>query len=133
MLALKMLRVMVVDDSALMRSVVASALRNVEFEPYLAPSAEEARRQLAEHHMDAILMDIQMPGLDGYSFTRELKANPETASIPVIALTSRNLDVDRQMARDAGCADLWVKPLDLHQFEDALRNIIAANPGPEAP
>ena len=131
--ALKMLRVLVVDDSALMRSVVANALRNVEFEPSLAPSAEDARRQLGEHRMDAILMDIQMPGLDGYSFTRELKANPDTASIPIIALTSRNLDVDRQMALDAGCADLWVKPLNLHQFEDALRKIIAENPGPAAP
>ena len=128
-----MLRVLVVDDSALMRSVVANALRNVEFEPSLAPSAEDARRQLAEQHMDAILMDIQMPGLDGYSFTRELKANPDTASIPIIALTSRNLEVDRQMALDAGCADLWVKPLNLHQFEDALRKIISENPGPVAP
>ncbi len=120
-----MLRVLVVDDSAVTRTVVGSVLRRAKFEPRLARSADEARGQIAEHHMDAILMDIQMPGLDGYAFTRELKANPATASIPIVALTARNLDIDRQMALEAGCADLWVKPVKIRDFERKLREIIS--------
>ena len=91
----------------------------------MARSADAARGKIAEHPIDVILMDIQMPGLDGYGFTRELKANPATAAIPIVALTARNLDVDVQMALEAGCVELWVKPLPLSSFADRLRAIIA--------
>lgn len=75
-----------------------------------AGSAEAARDLIQGHRPDLILMDIQLPGIDGLDFTRELKANPDTASIPVLALTAHDMPLYQRAAHAAGCEGFIAKP-----------------------
>jgi two-component system cell cycle response regulator DivK len=75
-----------------------------------APSAEAARELISGQKPDLILMDIQLPGIDGLELTRELKSNPETAAIQVVALTAHSMPIYERAARAAGCIGYMVKP-----------------------
>ena len=90
--------------------LASAALENAGFAVDGAGSAEEAREVLADHHPDLILMDIRLPGMDGLEFTRELKASPKTAAIPVIALTAHTMPLFERSARLAGCVGFIAKP-----------------------
>jgi two-component system cell cycle response regulator DivK len=78
----------------------------------------------AEHRPDLILMDIQMPVLDGYEATRRIKADPALASIPIVAVTSYALSGDEAKARAAGCNDYIAKPYSPRQMLAKVREII---------
>jgi CheY-like chemotaxis protein len=77
-----------------------------------AGSAEEALRHLQSVHPDVILMDVQLPVVDGLTLTRQLKTDPTTARIPVIALTAHAMKGDEEAALAAGCDGYISKPLD---------------------
>jgi CheY-like chemotaxis protein len=96
--------------------LVVAVLDRAGFRCAEASSAEEARRLLETARPDLILMDIQLPGEDGLSLTRELKANPTTARIPVIALTAHAMKGDEVQAIAAGCDAYVAKPIDTHAF-----------------
>ena len=81
-----------------------------------APTAQEARKLLSDGRPALILMDIQLPGLDGLSFTRQLKADPATRSIPVVAFTAHAMEADRELAIAAGCDGYIFKPIDVRTF-----------------
>src|ERR1700716_4647919 len=81
-----------------------------------ATSAEEARRLIGMVNPDVILMDIQLPGEDGLSLTRELKTSPATAHIPIIALTAHAMKGDQVQAITAGCDAYVAKPIDTRTF-----------------
>jgi len=70
---------------------------------------------------DLVLMDIQLPGQDGLSLTRELKAEAATANIPIVALTAHAMTGDRELALDAGCAGYIAKPIDTRTFGEQVR------------
>lgn len=80
-----------------------------------------AKRELPQ----VILMDLSLPILDGWSATTQLKADPETAHIPVIALTAHAMAIDEQRARQAGCDGYVAKPIDITQFQQYLRHVLA--------
>lgn len=91
-------------------------------------TAERAHIGLAlarERHPDLILMDIQLPGMDGYAATRLLKADPATAGIPVYALTAHAMKGDEQKARAAGCDGYLVKPLSSRELLAAVTRALA--------
>jgi CheY-like chemotaxis protein len=90
-----------------------------------AESAEDARDKLRGEKPDLILMDVQLPGLDGLSFTRTLKADPSTAQIPIVALSAYALSSDVQRALDAGCADYILKPIDILGFIERVDRALA--------
>jgi len=73
---------------------------------------------------DLILMDIQLPGQDGLSFTRQLKADGSTASIPIVALTAHAMSGDRSVALGAGCAGYISKPIDTRTFGSMVRRYL---------
>jgi CheY-like chemotaxis protein len=91
----------------------------------LARSAPEALSSIQVDRPDLILMDIQLPGQDGLSLTRQLKADPAWASIPVVAMTAHAMVSDRQRSMDAGCLGYITKPFDTRslgaQIEGFLR------------
>jgi CheY-like chemotaxis protein len=81
-----------------------------------AVDAETGIRLAREHHPDLILMDIELPGMDGLSATRLIKKDGELADIPIVALTSYAMSGDEKKARAAGCSGYLTKPIDTRRF-----------------
>lgn len=90
-----------------------------------AANGEEALVRARELRPDLILMDLKMPGLDGWETTRRLKADPATAGIPVIALTAQAMPGDDAQATAAGCEGYITKPIDVHAFVAMLKDRLA--------
>jgi CheY-like chemotaxis protein len=105
-----MATVLLVEDHPMNRKLLRDILE-FQFKVVEAASAEAARAYLAPHTPDLILMDIQLPGMDGLTFVRELKANPNTAEIPIIAVSAHAMTRDIDQARAAGCVDYITKPI----------------------
>ena len=91
----------------------------------IASAAKEALEKLAGKLPNLILMDIQLPGQDGLSLTRQLKAAPATANIPIIALTAHAMIGDREATLAAGCAGYIAKPIDTRTLGEQIRQILA--------
>jgi CheY-like chemotaxis protein len=108
--------VLVIEDNPANMMLVVAVLERAGFRNRQASSAEEARRLIETLNPDIILMDIQLPGEDGLSLTRELKASPTTAHIPIIALTAHAMKGDEVQAIAAGCNAYIAKPIDTHTF-----------------
>ena len=85
-----------------------------------AIDAENGIQLAREHHPDLILMDIQLPGKDGLTATREIKNDPAVKDITVVALTSYAMEGDEEKAMDAGCAGYIAKPIDTRSFLQAV-------------
>lgn len=105
-----MATILVVEDNHMNRKLFGDILR-FQFEVEEAGSAEEAIDYLEAHQPDLILMDVQLPGMDGISLVRRLKADPERRGIPVIAISAHAMARDIEMARAAGCVDYITKPI----------------------
>src|ERR1700694_2796906 len=108
--------ILVIEDNPYNMMLVVAVLERAGLRSAQTTSAEEARRFLETVHPDVILMDIQLPGEDGLSLTRELKASPATAHIPVIALTAHAMKGDDVQALAAGCDAYVAKPIDTRTF-----------------
>ncbi len=104
---------LIVEDNEMNLEALSRLLMRRGFQVLGAGSGEEALRTAAGSHPDLILMDIGLPGIDGYETTRRLKSDPATAAIPVIALTAHALVSDRERAFAAGCVEFDTKPIDL--------------------
>ena len=106
-----MAAILVVEDHPMNRKLVRDILQ-FQFHVEEAVSAEDALEHLHSHAPpDLILMDVQLPGMDGVALTRRLKADPATAGIPIIVLSAHALPHDIQEARQAGCVDYITKPI----------------------
>ena len=103
-------RILVVEDQEDNRQILWDLLTSADFEVIEAEDGETGLAAAAAHRPDLILMDIQLPGLDGYEATRRLKADAVLRVIPVIAVTSFALGGDAQKARAAGCDAYIAKP-----------------------
>ena len=96
-------RILVVEDQEDNRQIIRDMLSATDYEIMEAESGEAALAAVAKQRPDLILMDIQMPVMDGYEVTRRIKADPALRSIPIIAVTSYALSGEEQKARAAGC------------------------------
>lgn len=117
-------RILVVEDNEANQMLARAVLELEGYVVDIASSALEALEHLRETTPDLILMDVQLPGQDGLSLTRELKAQPSTAAIPVVALTAHAMRGDREQALSAGCAGYIAKPIDTHTFGDEVRTFL---------
>jgi two-component system, cell cycle response regulator len=108
--------VMVVEDNPLNMKLVRSLLKLKGYQVIEAENAETAIQLAAAHQPDLILMDIQLPGMDGLTATRIIKSQEESKDIPVVALTSYAMPGDEQKAREACCAGYITKPIDTRKF-----------------
>ena len=96
-------RILVVEDQADNRQIIRDMLAPTDYEITEAENGEQALTAIAKQRPDLILMDIQLPIMDGSEATRRIKADPALRSIPIIAVTSHALDREEQTARAAGC------------------------------
>ena len=103
-------RILVIEDHEDNRRILRDLLTSAGYESIEAVTGEEGVVLAETHRPDLILMDIQLPGLDGYEATRRIKANPALRHIPVIAVTSYALSGDDVKAREAGCDAYVTKP-----------------------
>jgi two-component system, cell cycle response regulator len=104
-------RVLIVDDSYTARDQVTSLLASWLIDSDQAGSAIEAERRLATRKYDLMLLDVVMPGTDGYAFCRELRRKPELRKLPVVMVTSRSALYDRARGSLAGCTAYLTKPV----------------------
>lgn len=102
--------ILIVEDNPGSLMLATVALEMEGFAVAGAETAAQARTVLARSTPDLVLMDIQLPDIDGLEFTRELKADPATAGVPVIALTAHTMPLHERAARAAGCAGFISKP-----------------------
>jgi CheY-like chemotaxis protein len=118
--------ILLVEDNEANQMLARALLELEGFDVRVAGSAEEARAELLAAAPSLILMDVQLPGQDGLSLTRELKSDPATASIPVVALTAHAMSGDRALAIQAGCEGYMAKPIDTRSFGREVRRYVEA-------
>jgi two-component system, cell cycle response regulator DivK len=118
-------RILVVEDQEDNRRILRDMLTSTNYEVVEAEDGVQALAAVAKHRPDLILMDIQLPVMDGYEATRRLKANPSLSSIPIIAVTSYALSGDEEKARAAGCDDFVPKPYSPRQLLAKIRQYLA--------
>ena len=113
--------VLVVEDNLANQLLTTSVLIRDGFETQVADSAEDALVFIKARRPDLILMDVQLPGMDGLTFAQSLRSVPEAAGVPVVALTSHAMRGDRERAIAAGCVGYLSKPIDTRTLGAELR------------
>jgi CheY-like chemotaxis protein len=116
--------ILVVEDNEVNQLLTASVLEREGFAVEVASSAAQATDRLGLRKPDLILMDIQLPGMDGLALTRRLKADPATANITIVALTAHAMTGDREQTLAAGCAGYISKPIDTRTFGNQVREFL---------
>jgi two-component system cell cycle response regulator DivK len=119
-----MKRILVVEDQEDNRQILRDLLTNAGFDMIEAENGEEAIASAQARRPDLILMDIQLPILDGYEATRRIKADPDLKSIPIIVVTSYALSGDEDQARRAGCDDYVAKPFSPRQLLAKIKEYV---------
>ncbi len=122
-------RILLIEDNAVNRRLAQFLLKSQGYEVWEVSSAPEAFESLKEKRPDLILMDIQLPGMDGLTATRQLKADPVTRDIPVLAVTSYAMKGDEAKAFEAGCSGYVTKPIDKTLFLGAVAKALENEEG----
>jgi len=117
-------RILLVEDQEDGRRIVRDLLAASDYALLEAKTGEEGLALAEQERPDLILMDIQLPGLDGYEVTRRIKANPKLSHIPIIAVTSYALSGDEQKAYAAGCDDYVAKPFSPRALMAKIREYL---------
>jgi CheY-like chemotaxis protein len=117
-------RLLLVEDNELNRDMLTRRLQRRGFQVITALDGEGAIRAAREEKPDLILMDMGLPGVNGWDATRKIKENPETRHIPVVALTAHAMHGDRDQARQAGCDAFETKPVELERLLNTIRSLL---------
>ena len=118
-------RILLIEDNAVNRRLAQFLLKSQGYEVWEVTCAPEAFAALKERRPDLILMDIQLPGMDGLTATRQLKEDPATRDIPVLAVTSYAMKGDEAKAFEAGCSGYVTKPIDKKLFLETVAKALA--------
>jgi two-component system, cell cycle response regulator DivK len=118
-------RILVVEDQVDNRKIIRDTLAGTDYEIIEAENGEEALAAIAKARPDLILMDIQLPIMDGYTATRHIKGDPALRSIPIIAITSYALSGEEKKAREAGCDDYVPKPYSPRELLAKIRHYLS--------
>jgi two-component system, cell cycle response regulator DivK len=121
--------ILVVEDQEDNRTILRDLLNHAGFDVLEAVTGEEGVRAAEAHRPDLILMDIQLPLLDGYEATRQIKAQLELRAIPIVAVTSYALSGDDEKARAAGCDGYVTKPFSPRQLLATVLSYLPADEG----
>jgi CheY-like chemotaxis protein len=118
-------RILLVEDNEMSRDMLSRRLARRGYEVALAVDGEEGIAVARSERPDLILMDMNLPVLDGWEATRRIKAMPETGGIPVIALTSHAMTGDREKSLQAGCDEYETKPVDLERLLGKMEALLS--------
>ncbi len=114
--------ILVIEDNEMNMKLMRAVLRAGNYRMLEATDAETGLRLVQEHHPDLILMDIQLPGMDGLSATKIIKTDPNLKGIPIFALTGFAMESDKAKATDIGLAGYIVKPFSVKVLLETLDN-----------
>jgi CheY-like chemotaxis protein len=120
--------ILVIDDNPVNAKLAGFLLQAAGYEVTTAEDATEALARIAQRRPQLILMDLQLPGMDGLTLTRQLKADPQLAAIPIVALTASATKGDEEKALDAGCDGYIAKPIDTRAFAAQVAAYLARVP-----
>lgn len=118
-------KILLVEDNEMNRDMLSRRLARSGFEIAIAVDGRQGVEMASAENPDIILMDMSLPGIDGWEATRRVKANPATRGIPVIALTAHAMRDDRAKALGAGCDDFDTKPVDLPRLLAKINQLLA--------
>ncbi|HEX5059713.1 MAG TPA: response regulator [Kofleriaceae bacterium] len=119
-------RVLIVDDNPTNLKLVSFLVKANGYEVDTAIDADAAIAAIAAQRPRVILMDLQLPGIDGLELTRRLKADPATRDISIIAVTAYAMKGDQERARAAGCDDYVTKPIDTRALPELIARYVKA-------
>jgi two-component system cell cycle response regulator len=120
-------RALVVDDNFLNVKLLEARLQVAAFEVVTAFGGEEALARLAEGLPDIVLLDVMMPGMDGYEVCRRIRQNPRTAHLPVVMVTALDKESDRATAVEAGANGFLTKPVEDGQLFPTIGRLLQAS------
>jgi CheY-like chemotaxis protein len=119
-----MKKILVVDDNPVSRELIREVLEDNHQRVLEAGNGAEALEKVLQEEPDIILLDIQMPVLDGYEVLRRIRANPRVAALPVIAVTAFAMREDCEKALAVGFDDFVTKPVDIASLRSKIRNLL---------
>jgi DNA-binding response OmpR family regulator len=117
-------RILIVDDDAFIRRPLEFILREEGYQPTTAADADEGLRAIESCPPDLIFLDVMMPGKDGLTWCAELKSDPRYARIPIVLLSARGQERDREQALALGAADFMTKPYSPHELRRRVRELL---------
>lgn len=121
--------VLIVDDSPTETFALTEILKRNGFEVINAQNADQGLSLARDRHPDLVLMDVVMPGLNGFQATRQLARDPDTASIPVVMVSTKSQETDRVWAMRQGARGYLTKPIDERLLLQTIRQILDGKPG----
>jgi len=125
-------KILVVDDEVYIVHILDFSLRMEGYEVITALDGEQALERVKSDHPDLIVLAIMMPKLDGYDACRKLRADPQTADVPIILLSAKGRNVDQRMGYDAGATDYITKPFSPRKLVEKINTILQATKLPRA-
>lgn len=125
-----MTTLLLVEDNEMNRDAISRLLGRRGYTVLVAEDGEQGVDACLAHLPDLVLMDVGLPGIDGFEATRRIKANRITAHIPVMALTARALLTDQEAAFAAGCDDYDTKPVDMNRLVGKIRTLLGMGDAP---
>ncbi len=120
----KMAKILLVEDNEMNRDMLSRRLTRKGYEVVVGEDGELGVSMATSESPDLILMDMSLPVIDGWEATRQLKASPATAAIPIIALTAHAMASDREKALSAGCDDYDTKPVELPRLLEKIERLL---------
>lgn len=119
-------KILIIEDNLLNLELATDLLEANGFTVYSAHTAEEGLRMASKLLPDLVLMDFSLPGMDGLTATKKLRANPATCHITVVGLTANAMKGDEELALNAGCTGYLTKPINTRTFAAIVKNLIAS-------
>jgi len=117
-------KILLVEDNEMNRDMLSRRLKRKGYDVVIAVDGAEGVSMAATVEPDLVLMDMSLPILDGWEATRQLKADPKTQEIPIIALTAHAMAGDREKALEAGCDDYDTKPIELPRLLEKIKALL---------
>jgi len=126
-------KILIIEDHPATAQFISEVMTLEGFSSVIASDGRVGIEKTGEEKPDIILLDVMLPGISGIEVCKRLKENPETSSIPVVIVSVRGSEEDREKAFEAGCADYIVKPFEIQDLIKAIRKHLTTEAQRKAP